>query len=190
MMAVCSLDQNSRPECLYKAFEHPVFVMVFQWHFIAHGMLHFTAASSFFLGNFRIRSISSQKVFLRAVECGSWVAFGYIGQAQKMLSAIIESLKHKLVARNDCGSNWFTLKMDDFFGSLNFEPHWQLLSYGCPGWRWADWRLLAWWPQQHPSLASFAAWTFWVTGSTQIEPARCPQGTISCWENDGLVFYS
>ncbi len=41
-MAVCSLDQNSRPECLYKAFEHPVFVMVFQWHFIAHGMLHFT----------------------------------------------------------------------------------------------------------------------------------------------------
>lgn len=28
-----------------------------------------------------IRSISSQKVFLRAVECGSWVAFGYIGQA-------------------------------------------------------------------------------------------------------------
>lgn len=28
-----------------------------------------------------IGNISSQKVFLRAVECGSWVAFGYIGQA-------------------------------------------------------------------------------------------------------------
>ncbi|CAJ1371418.1 unnamed protein product [Effrenium voratum] len=28
-----------------------------------------------------ISSISSQKVLLRAVECGSWVAFGYIGQA-------------------------------------------------------------------------------------------------------------
>ncbi|CAK9013664.1 unnamed protein product [Durusdinium trenchii] len=28
-----------------------------------------------------ISSISSQKVFLRAAECGSWLAFGYIGQA-------------------------------------------------------------------------------------------------------------
>jgi hypothetical protein len=35
----------------------------------------------------RIRSISSQKVFLRAVECGSWVAFGYIGQARATRAA-------------------------------------------------------------------------------------------------------
>ena len=78
-------------------------IQCLSWFFNAKAswMLHFAATSLFFLGN-RIRSISSQKVFLRAVECGSWVAFGYIGQAPKMLSATMECLKHKLVARNIC----------------------------------------------------------------------------------------
>ena len=77
--------------------------------------------------------------------------------------------------------------MDDFFGSLNLQPHWQHLTYGSPGWRWADWRLLAWWPQQHPSLASFAAWTFGSPVPRKLNQPCCPQGTIWCWENDGLL---
>ena len=44
-----------------------------------YAVSRFSVAAGFLLP--WIRSISSQKVFLRAVECGSWVAFGYIGQA-------------------------------------------------------------------------------------------------------------